>query len=336
MSWLPSSLPENVKVILSSNAAPEVANNAFHRLTGEVDPLDNSIRVHCDPVVACKWFEMWLERLGRRLTDGQREALTASPPATLLVASILTAEAAEWNARDRPAACTLQSIVACVLRRARAVHGGGLVDGALSLIDASSAGLSDAEIVDVLTRDFGAGGVRFSAVTWLRVKRSLAPLLATTGGHLIRWRCSSVSRLARRERLATYAHCTLADYFAGSVSISRPPSTESAGGRTRRATPATTHAADLVYKPVQPVVVNALRHLYNGRKLCELPRHLISSGRFSQLERDVLFDYDWIKARIYSQPTVNKGFVAGRWVRGSSRLMGRCDNASVNELASPR
>ena len=473
MSWSPESLPENVKLILSTSESSTSISEKFGwtsdpSSTPPMSPTpphigaDNLVHVVSRPQDVIAWFALGLlDYSCRRMTDGQLDSLHQLCPESPLVASLTFGDLTTTGCRPRHR--VLADAVKSLVNRARERHGTALVDAVLCLIDASAAGLSDAEMVDVLSRDFATSKItttksqqftgdnftasntpvnrnsrpssscttytnglpsstpssattasntrftaiatpRFSPFTWLYIRRCLSPLFTRTADGRTCWRCSAIARQWRPATVCSrakstsiawtpsaaqreYAHCTLADYFAGAVnssssttssrpqssesirsrsircptppktlppvlppigapeipshvrpltptstdiktSIARPPTPNSATVRppkrtppnsalirvdhsTKRSgmppTPASDAASELVYKPAQPVLINSEPLIYNCRKLNELPLHLMASRRFSQLERCVLFDYDWIRARIYSKSTVHEG-----------------------------
>ena len=246
-------------------------------------------------------FAKRLTSAGRRLTSKQSADLAdLLSDKTSLYGDLLLAEARDWlpwtHLHDFP--IDTAALVERVVERAARKHGKRIVQHAISFVDASLVGITDAEIVDLMTPDFKSdSSSRFSAVAWLAVKRSLRPLLSY--GVYTRWRCPAVAAMIT-SRWPEYAHNRLADYFTGARSVSRCNS---------GATPSVKEGATVVLPfPVnQPVIISADRHIYNDRKLCELPHHLATSGRFSELEQNVLFNYDWIHATIYSKRTINDG-----------------------------
>ena len=332
LEWLPATLNENVKLVLATGKAlPHIASA---RLRDSLLRYENNIvRLLPEPTATCvEVFEQMLEKDGRRLTDDQRaiigEALHACP--LPLYMRFLLADAVEWTPKTVPQLpVDVPSYVIDIFDRLERRHGAVLVTHALAYISASETGVSDAEMDDLLSLDdvvltevYGSRAPevrRVPTTTWLRLKVDI-------GYFLRRCNCDGVSlscwdrdefanavtkRFLGGVRMRRETHSLMADYFMGKWSdVPKPYSlavtpVTSAGPRRRRleeqAPPANIRHAALRHVPHQPLILGRRSDgvaIYNVRKLKQLPGHLLASGRLTELNEQVLFNYDWLHAKI--------------------------------------
>ncbi|KAJ6634766.1 NACHT and WD repeat domain-containing protein 2, partial [Pseudolycoriella hygida] len=105
--------------------------------------------------------------------------------------------------------------------------------------------------------------------------------------------------------MATYFHSSIADYYLGIWGGGKP--------KPFKFTEIQRHRFNLTEKegsadrkvPVQPLAFTNKEGTisrYNLRKFGELPYHLVRSRRFQDLYENVLFNYDWLHAKLSSCP----------------------------------
>ncbi len=190
LSWLPSELPSGVRVVLSAQRG-SAAEHAAAEL--------RAITVHLGALPAGEGDELlsrWLGEAGRALTEDQRKEVT-SPFAEYgnpLHLRLAFEEARRWASYTHVPPGTLASDVPGILRqlldRLESEHGPALVRRALGLLAASRDGLSEGEMLDLLSGDGAVLGEvgrrmpkspptegRLPPILWARLHADLEPYL---------------------------------------------------------------------------------------------------------------------------------------------------------------
>lgn len=185
-----------------------------------------------------------------------------------------------------------------------------LVHAALLYLAIARDGLSDSELLDVLSLDDAVLKActadaedenvhRAPALFWSALKADLLNmgLLAVTLNHgrdllqLPRRAFGALVRsyVARDADALTRAHRTLAEYFSGQWhGMAKPWVTQDGGKRTGERG-----------LPEQPCVyVGGEVHVFNRRKLRELPYHLMAAGLLDVLDHQCLFNIEFLDATL--------------------------------------
>jgi NACHT domain- and WD repeat-containing protein len=152
--WLPSSLPENVSLIVSTAPA-----DCWETLKKKVDP---SCQIDLQPMTVSEGsqiLETWLNQAGRALQKPQRQEVLDKFAKTGLPLYLKFAfeEARHW--RSAGGVVELDPEVTGIIRQlfsrlsAESNHGKILAPRSLGYLRAAKNGLSEDEIIDVLSRD---------------------------------------------------------------------------------------------------------------------------------------------------------------------------------------
>jgi len=282
MSWLPlNELPPHVHVVTSSSTdAQAVVALIGKKLDGNsIAPLDPMTPAEADVLL-----DRWLADARRRVQPEQRRALLAGFTRSGLPLYLRLAfeRARSWRSFDPPQ--PLGDDVSAIIRQTfarlsdAANHGEPMIRRSLGYLTAAKEGLSEEEIVDVLSRDEtvmadfrerspnSPKADRLPLVIWSRLYYDLQPYLTERDGHgaavldFFHRQMRTVASMeyldppSRRER-----HRALAEYFG-----TRP---------------------DLLAPDV-----------YNARKLTELPFQLRKTGMWDELEA-TLCDLAFVEAK---------------------------------------
>ena len=212
---------------------------------------------------------------------------------------------------------TIKGVINKLLERVERKHGLTFVTHALSYLTASTAGLSDAEIEDVLSLDDCV--LNDVYIHWIPPVRRIPPLLwprlmAELSSYIVEreangilvfyWYHRQFISVSRQRYLSdsthrVRTHSMLADYYLGTW-----------GGGRAKPVDGTTISADRKV-PLQPLHFKGVRmkkphkssrpsgaKFYNLRKLVMLPYHLTKAGRVNDLKRKVLFNYVWLHTKL--------------------------------------
>ena len=282
LSWLPSDLPGNVRVVTASRPGPlldTLVSRLPARLVVELEKMP--------PGEGSDLLDTWLGRNGRTLTDRQRDeilgrfAVCGSP----LYLRLAFEEARLWPSsfEDVRLGADECAIIGDLYDRLETEHGAELVAHALGFLACAydRQGLTEEELLDALASDeetwaeFTAGArwgmfVRqLPAVVWSRLYFDLAPYLsprASEGASLLSYFHRELSDVARTRYVdgrAPHMHGVLADV------LRRLARGKAAGAREWQGS---THA------------------------LAELPYHLTQAERWDDLFA-VLTDFTYLEAK---------------------------------------
>ena len=288
LSWLRSVLPDHVRLVVSSVPGDcEGALKAKRPGPGRID-LDRMTRAEGETALG-----QWLAGAGRKLRDDQRtEVLDRfAPEGRPLYLKLAFEEARLWRSYDPLAAGMLAAGIPELIRAnlfARLAdarnHGDVLVSHALGYLAASRYGLSEDELIDVLSADaavladFHARSPkspdvdRLPVVVWSRLYFDLEPYLAEHAGDgvtLLAFYHRQLGEAAGGQFLAdegSARHEALAQYFRG------------------KADPACKQEWDG----------------HSVRGLGELPYHLVGAGTPATLDQlyETLTDFLFLQAKV--------------------------------------
>jgi hypothetical protein len=288
--WLPSELPKHVHIIVS--ALPGPCHSALRR------KLPSANIVGLEPMPGeegRELLQLWLNDSGRTLQHSQSEQLLGrfESCGMPLYLKLAFEEARRWTsyAREVDLAPDVAGIIRQLFGRlsADANHGATMVSRSLGYLAAARNGLSEDELLDVLSRDeevmtdfesrarHTAPERRLPVIVWSRLFFDLEPYLtersadgATLLGfyHRQLYEVAEAEFLAGADRAARHAH--LADYFASQDLFER-----------ERQTP-------------------------NLRKLSELPFQQTRGERWDDLYA-TLTDFDFLEAKCTHVAVVTTG-----------------------------
>jgi WD40 repeat protein len=283
-AWVPMQLPPRVRLVVSSATETKAAElRRQFPAEGQI-VLRGMIASEGEEVL-----DRWLADLGRTLQPAQRHSVIKcfAIEGLPLYLKLAFEEAQRWpswrEAEDWPFPATISELIRELFSRLAepANHGARLVERSLALLAASRHGLTEDELLDLLSRDtevmvefqdraqHALPEPRLPVVVWARLFADLQAYLSwreADGTVVLQFfhrqfgRVVAESFLTKRE--ARDRHRSLAAYFA-----SLPAETATAHGITR----------DL-------------------RRLAELPHHLALSGAQAEIFA-LLTDFDFLEAK---------------------------------------
>ena len=312
MSWLPATIRENVKIIVTT--APDmhgILDCLRHQIIRDESHIVEIGALSSDE---CKEMLMvWLEDEDRMLTEQQLSAyqqafnLCGYP----LFVKLVFEDAKHLHSFTDNTAIptTIDTYLNVLLDRLELRHGTVLTSHTLAYITASRTGLSDCEIEDILSLDdevlddvFDRSEVgirRLPTLLWYRLRRDIWNLLAMKtqeGITTFYWTHRKFVEVCRLRYLQDKqrkvdTHKLLADYFLGLWSNKKKPYTVVSHGNKSK----TVHKAKrhVISQPLTFGETNGNVN-YNRRKYDQVPQHLYFAGRFQEFSDHIIFNYDWL------------------------------------------
>jgi len=313
LQWLPTSLPPNVKLIISS--LPH-AHGIFTRIKTEI------IRNHQNflellPLGEEKALQIvlyWLQENSMCLTPQQAQILMdAFKRCSLpLYVGMVFPEIMQWRSFDviEPDALghSCESYLERLFDKLEHLHGTVVVKHSMALLTASVTGLSDMEMEDLLSLNndvmdyvFRSGPAiirRCPPYVWARLRNDLEPFLSLKVSDefdVSYWVHEFYadfirSRYLNDTNMATETHNQIADYYLGKWHA-KPMMYMDCKGKPQ--------VADRLVLSQPLTYTNCLGETkYNKRKYDQVPRHLYLAGRLDELNSKVLFNYDWLYNKI--------------------------------------
>ncbi|KAL4712468.1 hypothetical protein ACJJTC_007484 [Scirpophaga incertulas] len=332
VSWLPTRLPPNCKIIVTcacEEANPEVSKE-YDVLRRMIDSEENFLEVTAlGEELAMQVLKLWMARAARDLTNYQwRLVSNAIGQCSLpIFVKLVFAEVCRWRSYTKPTdthlASTVMDSIMMLFERIEKQHGRLLVFHALAYITAARSGLSETELEDLISLDdkvlddvyqYHLPPVRrIPPLLWTRIRNDLPNYLSereADGVSVMNWyhrqfRDTARERYFKNMNMAMYFHSMIADYYLGIWGGGIP--------KPFKYTEIQRHRFNLADKegiadrkvPLQPLVFTSAdgsSKRYNLRKFGELPFHLVRSKRFTDLYAEVLFNYDWLHAKLNCCP----------------------------------
>ncbi|XP_034936822.1 NACHT and WD repeat domain-containing protein 2 [Chelonus insularis] len=332
LSWLPTRLPSNCKMILScaSEESNPVISRDYHLLRRMIDTEESFIEVTAlGEELAMDVIKMWMKTAHRDLNNYQwRLVANAISSCSLpIFVKLVFAEICRWRSYTKPAdtylASTVMDSIMMLFERIEKQHGKILVFHALAYITAAKSGLSESELEDLISLDdkvlddvyqYHLPPVRrIPPLLWTRIRNDLPNYLSereADGVSVLNWyhrqfRDAAKERYFKNMNMAMYFHSMIADYYLGIWGGGKP--------KPFKYTEIQRHRFNLTDKegvadrkvPEQPLAFYSKEgklSRYNLRKFGELPYHLVRARRFKDLFENVLFNYEWLHAKLSSCP----------------------------------
>jgi WD40 repeat protein len=283
LSWLPE-LPEHVRIVVSTLPEPYPCLTVLKNRLPAEKLIELGMMQQEEGSVL---LDLWLADAGRTLQDLQRDEILSKFTINGLPLYLRLAfeESRRWRSyiEYMPISSDIPGIIRDLFRRLanKANHGKVLVERSLGYLGASKNGLTEDEVLDVLSRDHSVmADFKFRSpkspsvnsipvVVWSRLYFDIKPYLNeknADGTSLLAFFHRQFSEVVSADFLADFAklerHKALADYFG-----MKPHMTE----------------------------INGKQNL-NFRKLSELPYHQRNCGMWNQLEK-TLCDLSFIEAK---------------------------------------
>lgn len=235
LAWLPSPLPRNVRLIVST-----LEGECLSVLERKLSPNDI---IRLEPMQRDEGHELldlWLASAGRALQPVQREEVLSKFESNGLPLYLKLAfeEARRWKSFDPSVVLSRDTagIIRDLFRRlsSDAAHGEMIVSRSLGYLAAAKNGLTEDEMLDVLSQDESAFNDfelrshhtpperRLPVVVWSRLYFDLEPYLSerdADGARLMTFYHRQLREVVERDYLSgdekPERHALLADYFAG-------------------------------------------------------------------------------------------------------------------------
>ncbi|XP_008551438.1 NACHT and WD repeat domain-containing protein 2 [Microplitis demolitor] len=332
LSWLPTRLPHYCKMILScaSEESNPIISRDYHLLRRMIDTEESFIEVTAlGEELAMDVIKMWMKKAHRDLNNYQwRLVANAISNCSLpIFVKLVFAEICRWRSYTKPAdthlANTVMDSIMMLFERIEKQHGKILVFHALAYITAAKSGLSESELEDLISLDdkvlddvyqYHLPPVRrIPPLLWTRIRNDLPNYLSereADGVSVLNWyhrqfRDAAKERYFKNMNMAMYFHSMIADYYLGIWGGGIP--------KPFKYTEIQRHRFNLQDKegvadrkvPEQPLAFYSKEgklSRYNLRKFGELPYHLVRARRFKDLFENVLFNYEWLHAKLSSCP----------------------------------
>lgn len=363
MSWLPVTLEDNVKCILTTDSS---SNEILCKLQKDI-LIDQSSYLDLETldIHSCQlMMDFFLFRHGRKISESQktvfREAFNKhSCP---LFVSLCAENARHLRSTDKFEIGLLPRNTRDALHlffdALEKEHGSVLVSRAMSYMVASITGLGDMEMEDLLSLDddvlnsiytsYHPPTRRIPYIKWLRLKESINTFLLeriTNGITFYYWRHELFQevvheRYLQEPNVIKSIHSMLADYFLGTWA--RKPKPISSISPEYDAVVKSSGTTGERYVPTQPLTfqLGDSPVKFNRRMYDQVPRLLYKAERFDELNKLVLFNYEWIYNKtkalslqhIFSDFALNPG-VEAMLVEEALRVAESTIEADINNLA---
>eukprot|EP00052_Salpingoeca_macrocollata_P022411 m.194605 g.194605 ORF g.194605 m.194605 type:complete len:1707 (+) comp21792_c0_seq1:125-5245(+) len=318
--WLPKELPEHARIVVSTRA---VEPNSCVMSLRERFPDDSCFMEipGLSDSDTRKILDGWFAAINRTLTDAQASALSrcASTNGSVLYLQLCYLEAREWRSdtEDKTflaaTSLDLQGLLQHIATNLEKTHGKVLVSHALGYITASRFGLSEPELVDILSLDdevldevflLGMPAIRrLPQLYWARLRASLDILLVERGpGLMLHWNHAMVRDFFRARYLVgprlKKTHALLAEYFGGMWSNKEKPFVLSSALVKQHKLKSPEGKANR-FVPSQPFkFTQGGKTLVNRRKLEELAFHLVRAGDGHGFVYQCLSNFDWLALKV--------------------------------------
>ncbi|WAQ94112.1 NWD2-like protein, partial [Mya arenaria] len=327
LAWLPTQLPPYVRLIVST------LPNYF----GILDTLHSMIEIpeNYVPVLplgenlSATILQFWLKNANRTLTEEQMELVNeAFTKCNLpLYVKLVFDEVCRWKSytslQNVSLAFTIHDSIYKLFERIEIQHGRTLVAHAFGYITAAKSGLSEAELEDLLSLDekvlndvyqYHLPPVRrIPPLLWTRIRSDLPSYLSereADGVSVVNWYHRQFIEAAKERyfknlNYVSEIHSNISEYFLGIWGGGKPKPFEYTEGQRKMFHLEQKGGESDRKVPLQPLVFmdehgRPIRH--NLRKLNELPYHLIRSHRYEELYSQVIFNYNWLHAKLNSMP----------------------------------
>ncbi|XP_060064911.1 NACHT and WD repeat domain-containing protein 2-like [Ylistrum balloti] len=322
LEWLPSRVAANIKIVVTTSME---SKDTLQRLTNkcptniyELTPFSST---DCEDIVKLLMnarelavtYDQW-----KTIKDAFKESTLP------LYVTLVSSEVCRWRSFDDPNNTLLGScveeIVESMLDRLEQKHGLTLVSTVLGYITASKAGLSENELLDILSVD----DVLLSNlyVEWHPPIRRFLPRLFSVIKHeldgyieeremdgilVMFWKCPLFSCVAENrylsdEKFSKQLHSNIADYYMGKWSGARkkPFHYPSVILTKRNIANSESEACRLLPKQPHLFGTSEVDERYNHRKMTQLPYSLMKSERYDDLREQTFCNFDHLYYRIKS------------------------------------
>ncbi|XP_041466709.1 uncharacterized protein LOC121417179 isoform X3 [Lytechinus variegatus] len=321
MVWLPSNLPENVKIVISCTTLEEEKTDSFKALKKQCLDADFYTIPDLTQEESKYIVNYLLKQERRRITQEQHETVMKALEeiSSPLYLRLVCDQAVRWRSfsekRETYLATDLKKMLNGILISLETKHGEPLVRRCLGYLTAARSGLSWTELNDILSCDehvmtdiaknHSPTLRRMPPALWCRLKADLRKLFRVwkvNGVWVWRWadqqfREAATERYLNQKDKAPSYHSALGEYFMGKWADRKKPYPGNEGGADRFINPQPLLMTRI--KPSgQPYIRGVSVKEYNMRKLNELPHHLLHASQLDKLKSEVLINYEWTLAKL--------------------------------------
>ncbi|MBN3301764.1 NWD2 protein, partial [Amia calva] len=297
ISWLSPVLPKHVHLIVSASTGSSCLKTLEELTVKPITVLMNPL----SPDDINRMLRRVMERDGRRLAPDQWKILTEacmSCPCPLYLENAY-AESRLWTSFTSPAHLPqdLSKLYQSTLLRLEKEHGQQLVRKTASLITLSRNGITEEELLDLLSLDqrvmqemalsHKPPAPQFPFVLWARLRRDLGDHLMeqnTDNTYVFNWthlalKSACEERYLKAKEAQVSIHAEYADYFLGN----RSPHSNS-------------KAHKFIFQPLTWVLEkdSIKNYVFNIQKLRSVSYHLIKAGQIPALLTECLFNYEFL------------------------------------------
>lgn len=318
LEWLPSRIAVNVKIIVSVNT-----DNADSWTRMQHKCAENIIEIPSFSNTDCENVMKVMTNKSRRSVsyDQWKLVQNAFQNCTLpLFIKLVFEEVSQWHSYDDSETQFLgnniREIVTNIFDRTERKFGKQVVSKVLGYISASRDGLSESELVDVLSIDEDLLNIvyqswhpkvrRFPSYLLAGIRQALDSYIEEKecdNARVLCWKYSCFQNIAHElyvQNDETAIHSTIADYFLGKWggTTKKPCSYPPKLMARRKMLESEGEFCRLL--PLQPNFYgeSEMRGLYNKRKMTELPFSLLSSNRLNDLRAETFCNFYYIYHRL--------------------------------------
>ncbi|XP_033751620.1 uncharacterized protein LOC117335608 isoform X2 [Pecten maximus] len=316
LNWLPKELPKNAYIIVSTN--PDDKYECFDSLKKSIPETSEAyIEIPELPEQdAITILEHWLNKSDKSFTDEQFECLIEAfkkCPMPLFL-KIAFQDALSWTSLTPldqiKFGDNVKKQALFKFGKLETKHGEPLVRRALGYITASRNGLTNNEIVDILSLDdavmddvmsvYHPPRRRFPTILWVCLRDDLQEYITVIKSQRMRtlqWSHAQFKEAAEeryllaRDKAASY-HKAMAEYFLGKWATKAKPYPGNDKGMLRYVS-----SQPLYFEPEDSVKDGSDR-VYNLRRVNELPHHLLNSSQTELYKSQGLCNFEWVLAKL--------------------------------------
>ena len=320
LEWLPSRIAVNVKIVLSVNSDNEdCLTRMRHKCPNSLVDIPPFTNTDCENVM-----KVMMNNQKRNASYDQWKIVQkAFQKCTLPVyVRLVFEEVRLWHSYDDTETQVLgkcvTEIIDNILDRTERKFGTQIVSGVLGYLSASRDGLSESELVDILSTDedvlnhvyssWHPNVRRFPAYIVSCIRQALEPFIVEREYDNIRVLCwqypafkkAAHDRYVMGDDAGSKLHSTIADYYLGIWGGNYKKTCTYPSRLTAKRKMLCSESELCRYIPLQPNFygISEVRELYNKRKMTQLPFSLMSSCRFDDLRSKTFCNFHYIYYRL--------------------------------------
>ena len=326
MNWLPSVLPANVKVIVSTIEEGYPILDAMKEEYSDKGAEFIEVK-QLGEVLGMRVVEKWLSSENRTMTEHQREVVNRALAicSLPLYARIAFDHIRKWKSYDVPTLEVLEVTVKGAINQLfvalETKLGEPLIKHSLSYLTASRHGLSEVELEHLMSLDDVLLGKvykfwrppvrRIPPLLWTRVRAELSSYIVERSADdivVLYWYHRQFIEATRERYLkdpefVSGIRVNMLEYFLGKWGDGKEKPFVYTEHQKQRFGLDDIHSKADRKVPNQPYIFEAsvggnTQLRYNKRKLFELPFHLLKNKSYDMLKTEVFFNFSWLYATL--------------------------------------